>query len=82
MKANNKETILNMFEWSDFNDCYLSKLKLDGDDGSAGGTIQDKRFKHLCYLFETFYAVAINPHHNITQNPGCEWQLRMYSNKK
>jgi hypothetical protein len=32
-------------------------------------------------MFETFYAVAIKPSENITENPGCEWQLQMYSSK-
>ena len=66
--------ILDMFEWNDSDDYYLNNMILDN---GAGGTIQDKRFKHLCYLFET-YAVAIKPDDNITQNPGCEWQLRLY----
>ena len=79
MKPNNKQQIVDMFEWSETDDCHLNNLKLDG---GAGGTLQDKKFKHLCYMFETFYALAINPHDNITQNPGCEWQLRLYSNKR
>ena len=89
LKANKKQQILDMFEWSDSDECHLAKLmldgndgKLDGNDGNAGGTIQDKRFKHLCFMFETFYAVAIDPHDNITQNPGCEWQLEIYSKYK
>jgi hypothetical protein len=40
-----------------------------------GKSLTDKNFKHLYYMYESFYAVALRQEENITQNPGCEWQL-------
>ena len=34
----------------------------------------------MSYLFETYYAVAIEPKRNISDNPGCEWQLKYFGN--
>jgi hypothetical protein len=32
-------------------------------------------------MFELFFAVALEPSKNITNNPTCEWQLRLYSKR-
>ena len=56
---------------------HLDKLKLPGGVGTSG----DKYYKHLCFMFETFYALCIRPSDNTTENPGCEWQLGLYSQK-
>jgi hypothetical protein len=67
-----KRSALHPFEWSQQEDSYLSILSFGK---GQGGTLIDKRFKHNCYMFESFYAVALRKEDNITQNPGCEWQL-------
>ena len=71
-----KMQVLELFNWSDEEEAHLGNLTL-GD--ANGGTLADKKFKHPCYMFETFYAVALGPYDNITQNPGCEWQLQLYT---
>jgi hypothetical protein len=35
-----------------------------------GGSLIDKKFKHLCYMFESFYAVALRQEDNITRTQG------------
>jgi hypothetical protein len=73
-----RSTFVNMFQWTDWEEAHLCKLKYDDNQGS---TLEFKKYKHLCYLFELFFNVAIEPKDNITQNPTCEWQLRLYSDK-
>ena len=41
-------------------------------------TLDDKTYKHICYLFESAYALDIEPRRNILGNPGCEWQLNHF----
>ncbi len=67
-----------LFDWPDHVDNQLGQLKF-GE--GRGATKQEKRYKHLCYMFESFFAVALAPRDNITQNPGFEWQLQLYSKK-
>jgi hypothetical protein len=70
--------IVNLFDWSDKEKRYLENLS----QGARGGlSLQSKQYKHLCYLFETAFAVAIEPNMNVTQNPTCEWQLKWYGNQ-
>jgi hypothetical protein len=35
----------------------------------------------VCFMFELFFAVELEPSKNITNNPTCEWQLRLYSKR-
>ena len=74
MSKQHKQQILDMFEWNEIDENYLTKLKYSS---SGGGTIVDKRWKHLCYCFETFMAVAIAPGDNVTEAPTMEWQLQL-----
>jgi hypothetical protein len=46
---------------------------------NKASTLEYKKYKHLCYLFELFYVIPIEPKCNLTENPTCEWQLRVYS---
>jgi hypothetical protein len=52
-----------------------------GKSLTAGGGGLSIQSKHLCYLFETAFAAAIEPNMNVTQNPTCEWQLKWYGNQ-
>ena len=68
------DQIVSLFEWDDEELFELDKLK----GVNANDTIADKQYRHLCYLSESVYALAINSEMNISSNPGCEWQLRYY----
>jgi hypothetical protein len=35
----------------------------------------------VCFMFELFFAVELEPSKNITNNPTCEWQLRLDSKR-
>jgi hypothetical protein len=73
-----KAALVDLFQWRETDEAYLSKLSY-GDN--QGGTLVDKKFKHICYMFELFFAICIEPSKNTTQNPTCEWQLRLYSQR-
>ena len=76
VRKNNKEAVIKLFNFSELDNQRLSKLSLGNNQA---GTLLDKQYKNICYLFELLYAVAIEQTKNTTQNPGCEWQLRLYS---
>ena len=63
-----------MFDWSEEELYGLSQLK----GVAIRDTLEDKKYKHMCYLFEAAYALAIEPRRNISGNPGCEWQLNYF----
>jgi hypothetical protein len=75
---NQKSSVVDLFDWTPEEESHLGNLSLGQEQG---GTLIDKKLKHLCYMFESFYAVALRHQDNITQNPGCEWQLGLYSKK-
>ena len=78
MSQNDSKKVVDLFDWHENDERKLEDMK-----GTAYlRCLQDKKFRHLCYMIETFYAVAIDYRLNITQNPGCEWQLGLYSKKK
>ena len=41
-------------------------------------SLEQKMYKHLCYMFELAYALSIDHAKNISCNAGCEWQLQYY----
>jgi hypothetical protein len=48
----------------------------------GGGSLASKKHKYVCFMFELFFAgVTLDPIKNITNNPTCEWQLRLYSKR-
>jgi hypothetical protein len=67
----NQKALIELFEIHEIDKAHVSKL-------GGSSTIRDKLYRHICYMFETFYACSIEPEKNITQNPGCEWQLCLY----
>jgi hypothetical protein len=76
IKKNDCHRLQTLFPLHENDLTYLDKLKLPG----IGETSGDKHYRNLCYyMFETFYACCIRPSDNITENPGCEWQLGLYS---
>ncbi|KAG7368977.1 hypothetical protein IV203_031720 [Nitzschia inconspicua] len=68
--------VLALFKWTEIDEAHLGKL-LYGD--GRAGTLDFKKYMHICFMFELFFAVALEPSRNITENPTCEWQLRLYS---
>ena len=63
--------ILNLFDWNGIENKELGCLK----GNSNRQTIDDKKYRHLCYMFELAYALAIEPSKNISTSAGCEWQI-------
>ena len=74
IERKNLTTINQLFDWSDEELVGLQHLK----GVATRDTIGDKKYKHLCYLFEAAYALALEPRRNISGNPGCEWQLNYF----
>lgn len=83
MDRNKQSAIVNLFQREAFEEHHLAKLSLrSAEEGPANGAMQSKKFRHLCYLMECFYAVAIAERNNVTENPTCEWELQMYTANK
>ena len=53
-----KAALTDLFQWTESDEAHLSKLSY-GDN--QGGTLVDKKFKHICYMFELFFAICIEP---------------------
>ena len=70
MRRTNKYNIIHLFDWNEIENKELGCLK----GNSNRQTIDDKRYRHLCYMFELAYALAIEPSKNISTSAGCEWQ--------
>ena len=78
MRKSDCSRSLRLFNWTEINETMLAKLPYRNDDG---GSLVSKKYKHVCFMFELFFAVALEPSKNITNNPACEWQLRLYSKR-
>ena len=74
LKKTHLTNIISLFQWSDVEEIELNILMGSG----SRNTTNQKKYRHLCYLFECAYALAIEPRRNISGNPSCEWQLRFY----
>jgi hypothetical protein len=62
---------VSLFEWDQCELNQLIKLKMPGGQES----MDERKYKHLIYLFEIALGIATEPSMNISGNPGCEWQL-------
>ena len=67
--------VIELFSWSKKEEAQLNKLSLK-KTSILNGTLDEKEYKHLTYLFEAVYAVAIEPRNNISQNPTGKWELK------
>jgi hypothetical protein len=74
-KRDNKENIVNLFDWDKREVKELEKLKAANESKK---TLVDKKYCHIVYLSELLYAVSIDLKENISSNPGCEWQLKYF----
>jgi hypothetical protein len=74
---NTRRTVSQLFNWTEIAEAMLTQLPYRSE---GGGSLASKKYTHACFMmFELFFAVALEPSKNITKNPTCEWQLRLYS---
>ena len=67
------DAIINLFEWSEEENQQLKKLNWRGV--ALEDNLKNRQYKHLTYLFELAYTIAITPGQNRTSNPTGEWEL-------
>ena len=70
----NLTSVIELFAWSDVEVSEVTPLK----GAVSWSSLEMKQYRHICYIFECAYALAIEPRRNISENPGCEWQLKYY----
>ena len=75
-KTDKTNEIIDLFEWTEKETFELNRLSVSG----ANDNINFKKYKHIAYLSEFAYGLAIAPADNISGNPGVEWQLKYYGN--
>jgi hypothetical protein len=71
MEYDKREKIVELFDWPDSDIKHLNKLKKGARNNDD---LVSKQYRHLCYMFETFFALAIARNRNLSSSPGCEWQ--------
>ncbi|GFH54008.1 hypothetical protein CTEN210_10484 [Chaetoceros tenuissimus] len=59
--------IQNLFHWSDNVVHYLDRKNVRGSN-----TLEHKKHRLVCYLFETIVQLCLDANMNVSQNPGCE----------
>ena len=69
--------VVSLFNWSESENKQLNKLTVT----AIRNTLENGQYKHMCYMIESVYALAIAPNENLSSNPGCEWQLKYYDEK-
>jgi hypothetical protein len=74
-KRDDKENIVNLFDWDNGEVKELEKLTAASE---SRNTLVHKKYRHIVYLSELLYAVSIDLKENISSNPGCEWQLKYF----
>jgi len=62
-----KRKVQDLFQWDVRVLKFLDRRKPKGCE-----TLEDKKHRLLCYLFETTLQMCLNPFDNISENPGCE----------
>ena len=77
MLRKKKTDILALFDWNDNEISELIKLSWKGGSGRPD-TLENRRYKHLAYLFEAVSVVSITPEVYTTQNHSGEWELKYY----
>jgi hypothetical protein len=70
--------IIQLFNcWTKIDEAMLTQLAYRSE---GGGSLASKKYMHACFMmFELFFAAVLELSKNITKNPTCEWQLRLYS---
>ena len=75
MERSKRDEIIALFNWDEDEENELKKLSWTS---CWPDNLENRKYKHLTYLFEATYAVSLTPSLNITQNPTSEWELRYY----
>lgn len=76
MERSKIDSIINLFEWTDEENNHLQQLPWKGS--SIEGSLKNRQYRHLTYLFELTYTLAIVPGQNHTDNPTSEWELNYF----
>jgi hypothetical protein len=74
-----RNQIIDLFEWNQIEVQELGKLSASLAERQS---MEDKKYRHIIYLFEVAYAIALKPTDNVSSNPGCEWQLRYFGREE
>ena len=73
MDSNNIERHIHMFDWNTIEKEELSSMNSPDKINS----LSNKKFWHLCYLFDLAYSLSMDPKKNMNASCGCEWQREM-----
>ena len=68
------KAIVELFDFKEFELEALKRLKMP----SGRDSLVHRQYKHIICLFETAFAMSVEPRRNVSSNPTCEWQLRYY----
>ena len=71
IERSNLTLINQLFDWSEEELIGFWQLK----GVTIRDTLSEKKYKHICCLFEVEYTLSIESRRNISGNPGCQWQL-------
>ena len=74
MTKENLTSVIELFSWSDIEEREITALK----GAVTRNTLAMKQYMYVCYLLECAYALALEPRRNLSENHGCEWQLKYY----
>ena len=75
MERTKRDEIIALFNWDEDEENELKKLSWTS---CWPDNLENRKYKHLTYLFEATYAISVTPSFNITQNTTSEWELRYY----
>ncbi len=73
VRKSDTRAVTELFPFTEIDNYRLKQLSYGPN---RAGTQTDKQYKHICYMFELLFNIAIEQRKNTTQNPGCEWQLQ------
>ena len=71
--------VVDLFNFSTMD---IERLQLLQYGTNQSAPIEWKLYKHIVYFVELFYGLCLAPSVSTTENPGCEWQLQMYTQNK
>ena len=64
-----KDEIDALLHWSKSEESELKLLSGNGKHQS----LEDTKYRHMCYIFETSYGLALESRCDISSNSGCKW---------
>ena len=70
MMMSKRDDVLKLFEWKEEEERMMIKLTWRSVNESC---LENRKHKHMSFLFELSCALAITPGANTTQNPTGEW---------